>query len=52
MVAPINAGQKVGKVKFTIDGKPVAEHPLVALETVNAANVFGRAWDSMRLMFN
>ena len=52
LVAPINAGQKVGKVKFTIDGKPVAEHPLVALETVNAANLFGRAWDSMRLMFN
>ncbi len=52
LVAPINAGQKVGKVKFTIDGKLVAEHPLVALETVDAANVLGRAWDSMRLMLN
>lgn len=52
LVAPINAGQKVGRVKFTIDGKLVAEHPLVALETVDAANVFGRAWDSMRLMLN
>ncbi|SFN94886.1 D-alanyl-D-alanine carboxypeptidase family protein [Nitrosospira briensis] len=52
LVAPINAGQKVGRVKFTIDGKLVAEHPLVALETVDAANVIGRAWDSMRLMLN
>jgi D-alanyl-D-alanine carboxypeptidase (penicillin-binding protein 5/6) len=52
LVAPINAGQKVGRVKFTIDGKLVAEHPLVALETVDAANVFGRAWDGMRLMLN
>jgi serine-type D-Ala-D-Ala carboxypeptidase (penicillin-binding protein 5/6) len=30
----------------------VAEHPLVALETVSAGNFFGRAWDSVRLMFN
>ena len=52
LVAPINAGQKVGVVKFTLNGKPVAEHPLVALETVSAANFFGRAWDSLRLIFN
>lgn len=52
LVAPINAGQKVGVVKFTLNGKPVAEHPLVALETVSAANFLGRAWDSLRLIFN
>jgi D-alanyl-D-alanine carboxypeptidase len=52
LVAPITAGQKVGRAKFTLDGKPVAEHPLVALETVNSANIFGRAWDSLRLIFN
>ncbi|MBA4143122.1 MAG: D-alanyl-D-alanine carboxypeptidase [Nitrosospira sp.] len=52
LMAPINAGQKVGVVKFTFDGKPVAEHPLVALETVSAGNFVGRAWDSMRLLFN
>jgi D-alanyl-D-alanine carboxypeptidase (penicillin-binding protein 5/6) len=39
-------------VKFTLNGKPMAEHPLVALETVGAANFFGRAWDSMQLLFN
>ena len=52
LLAPINAGQKVGVVKFMLSGKPVAEHPLVALETVSAGNFFGRAWDSVRLMFN
>jgi D-alanyl-D-alanine carboxypeptidase (penicillin-binding protein 5/6) len=42
----------VGVVKFTLGGKLMAEHPLVALETVGAGNFFGRAWDSVRLMFN
>jgi serine-type D-Ala-D-Ala carboxypeptidase (penicillin-binding protein 5/6) len=52
LVAPIAAGQRVGIVKFTLDGKPVAEHPLVALETVSGASILGRAWDSMRLLLN
>ena len=52
LMAPISAGQKVGTVKFTLEGKQVAEHPLVALETVSTANIFGRAWDSIRLIFN
>ncbi|MBN9131846.1 MAG: peptidase [Nitrosomonadales bacterium SCN 54-20] len=52
LLAPVTAGQKVGTVKFTLEGKQVVEHPLVALETVSAANIFGRAWDSMRLLLN
>ena len=52
LLAPVSAGQKVGTVKFMLDGKPVAEYPLVALETVAVASIFGRAWDSMRLLFN
>ena len=52
LLAPINAGQTVGKVKFVLDGKAVVEYPLVALETVAVASIFGRAWDSMRLLFN
>jgi D-alanyl-D-alanine carboxypeptidase (penicillin-binding protein 5/6) len=42
----------VGTVKFTLDGKPVGEHPLIALETVSGASILGRAWDSMRLLLN
>lgn len=52
LVAPINAGENVGMVKFTLDGKPMASYPLVALETVSASNIFGRAWDSIKLLFN
>lgn len=52
LIAPIAAGQKVGMVKLSLDGKPYAEYPLVALESVSIANVFGRAWDSLRLLFN
>ena len=28
---------------------PIAEVPLVALETVEEAGIMGRAWDSIRL---
>lgn len=52
LLAPIKAGQKVGVVKITLDDKPVAELPLLALEEVNRANIFGRAWDSIKLTFS
>jgi len=52
LIAPVSAGQKVGTVKFTLDGKLMGEHPLVALETVSTGNLFGRTWDSVRLLFN
>jgi len=29
----------------------VAEFPLIALEDVPAAGIFGRAWDTIRLWF-
>lgn len=49
LVAPIAANAKIGTMKMMIDGKPVAEFPVMALETVKQASIFGRAWDSMRL---
>jgi len=33
----------------TLDGKPLGEYPVVALETVGVAGIFGRAWDTLRL---
>ena len=50
LVAPINENTKVGTLKMMIDGKAVAELPVLALEQVNQASIFGRAWDSVRLM--
>ncbi len=49
LVAPIAANTQIGSMKMMIDGKPIAEFPVVALETVRQASIFGRAWDSIRL---
>ncbi|MEO8006225.1 MAG: D-alanyl-D-alanine carboxypeptidase family protein [Betaproteobacteria bacterium] len=51
LMAPIRAGDKVGTLKLTIDGKPFAEKPVVALENVGIANVFVRGWHSLRLLY-
>jgi D-alanyl-D-alanine carboxypeptidase (penicillin-binding protein 5/6) len=51
LVAPVQAGQKVGVVRVSLDGKPVGEYPAVALEAVPVAGFFGRTWDTMRLWF-
>ena len=39
----------MGKIVVTANGQPVTELPLVALEGVEMAGLFGRAWDSLRL---
>ena len=49
LVAPIAQNGKVGTLKMMADGKPLLELPVVALEEVPQASIFGRAWDSMRL---
>ncbi len=52
LIAPIQRGQEVGSVKFTLDDKLVETYPLVALEEVGVANIFGRTWDSVKLLLN
>jgi D-alanyl-D-alanine carboxypeptidase (penicillin-binding protein 5/6) len=49
LVAPLAENTKVGSLKMMVDGKPLLELPVVALETVEQASIFGRAWDSIRL---
>ncbi|AKU23535.1 D-alanyl-D-alanine carboxypeptidase [Massilia sp. MB5] len=49
LVAPVAENARVGSLKMMVDGKPLLELPVVALETVNQASIFGRAWDSIRL---
>ena len=51
LIAPIDAGQKLGSLKVTIDGKPYGEYPVVALEAVPLAGFFGRLIDTIRLWF-
>jgi D-alanyl-D-alanine carboxypeptidase (penicillin-binding protein 5/6) len=50
LVAPIAQNSKIGTLKMMADGKLVTELPVVALEQVNQAGIFGRAWDSVRLL--
>ncbi len=49
LVAPVAQGQRVGTLRVSFEGKPLAEHPLIALEAVGRAGIFGRAWDTLRL---
>ena len=51
LIAPVEAGNRIGTLKLTLDGKPWGEYPVVALETVRIANIFGRGLDTLRLMF-
>lgn len=51
LLAPINAGQEIGTLQFTLDGKVVSERKLVAAEKVEVAGIFGRLWDSTKLLF-
>jgi len=51
LIAPVAAGQKVGVLRLTLDGKPFLEYTVVALEAVAPAGIFGRAWDTVRLWF-
>ena len=45
--APIAKGQKIGMVKVTLDGKVVAQSPLVALQAVEEGGFFKRLWHSL-----
>jgi D-alanyl-D-alanine carboxypeptidase (penicillin-binding protein 5/6) len=49
LLAPVAKGQRLGTVKVALDGKAMAEFPLVALADVPIANIFSRAWDTIRL---
>ena len=51
LLAPIAAGQRIGVLRVELEGKPYGEFPVVALEEVALAGIFGRGWDSLRLLF-
>ena len=53
--APVGLGQRVATLKVFLgkgeENTPWGEYPLVALEAVPVAGIFGRAWDTVRLWF-
>ena len=50
LIAPISAGQEIGKITFSLDGKVINEQPLIAAKAVGEAGFFGRMIDSVKLM--
>ncbi|WP_455230176.1 D-alanyl-D-alanine carboxypeptidase family protein [Geopseudomonas aromaticivorans] len=51
IVAPVAAGQEVGKVEVRLGEQVLHSAPLVALEAVEEGGIFRRVWDSIRLFF-
>jgi D-alanyl-D-alanine carboxypeptidase (penicillin-binding protein 5/6) len=49
IIAPIARGDSVATLRVVLDGKPLTEHSLVALEPIGPAGLLGRAWDTLRL---
>jgi serine-type D-Ala-D-Ala carboxypeptidase (penicillin-binding protein 5/6) len=49
LVAPIAKGQKIGTVKVALDGKVVAQRPLIALNAVEEGGFFKRLWDELMM---
>jgi D-alanyl-D-alanine carboxypeptidase (penicillin-binding protein 5/6) len=45
LVAPIAKGQKIGTAKVSLDGKVIAQAPLVAINGVQQGGFFKRLWD-------
>ncbi|SEL26466.1 D-alanyl-D-alanine carboxypeptidase PBP5/6 [Acinetobacter sp. DSM 11652] len=50
--APLQQGQVVGKLTATLDGKVIAEKPLVALQAVEEAGFFSRMIDHIKQFFS
>ncbi|HEX8740208.1 MAG TPA: D-alanyl-D-alanine carboxypeptidase family protein [Casimicrobiaceae bacterium] len=52
LIAPVLASQKVGTVDVSLEGQKIASFPLIALQGVPIASIFGRAVDTVRLWFS
>lgn len=49
--APIQKGDKVGEVHYSVADEPIATYDLVALETVEEGGLFSRLIDYIKLLF-
>ncbi len=51
LLAPLQRGQRIATLRLSIDGAPLADYPLVSLDSVEVAGLLGRTWDNLLLMF-
>ena len=49
--APIQKGDKVGQVNYSLADEPIASYDLIALETVEEGGIFSRIIDYVKLLF-
>ncbi len=49
VVAPVQAGQKLGRVEVRLDGELLHTADLVAMSDVEQGGIFKRLWDSLRM---
>jgi len=49
LVAPVSAGQRVGTLRVSLEGRNLGEYPVHALEGIPEAGFLSRAWDTLRL---
>jgi serine-type D-Ala-D-Ala carboxypeptidase (penicillin-binding protein 5/6) len=52
LIAPVTQNQAIGRVRVRLDGKLLAERPLVALQAVPEGGFFSRMADSIALWWN
>jgi len=49
LLAPLEQGVEVGRIRIQLDDELVTSRPLVTLGSVEPAGFFGRAWDGVRM---
>ena len=49
IIAPLRKGQAIGTLRVSLDGKVIAQQPIVAIEAVPEAGFLGRLWDEFWL---
>ena len=49
--APLNVGDRVGRIMLSRSGEPVGEVPLEVLQAVEPSGFFARLWDGIVLWF-
>ena len=52
LTAPFRKGERIGTLEVSLDGKLLAQAPLVALQAVPEAGWAGRLWDGLRLWWS
>ncbi len=50
-LAPLRRGERIATLRLSSNGVALADYPMVALDSVPVAGLFGRTWDNLLLMF-